>query len=145
VFRSKRADRVKMLVYDGTGLVLIWKRLNGARFKMAGDQRRGDAVVRGATGGTGGAVRQGGGFATSQESLTPPVHFVTITAPHLAGAHFIKTRLGQAKLTQGATFAETNLEEASATFGKCPYREREQRPKTSSIPCKARIVRPADI
>jgi transposase len=33
VFRSKRADRVKMLVYDGTGLVLIWKRLNGARFK----------------------------------------------------------------------------------------------------------------
>jgi transposase len=33
VFRSKRADRVKMLVYDGTGLVLIWKRLEGARFK----------------------------------------------------------------------------------------------------------------
>jgi transposase len=27
VFRSKRADRVKMLVYDETGLVLIWKRL----------------------------------------------------------------------------------------------------------------------
>src|SRR5690348_18213688 len=27
VFRSKRADRVKMLVYDGTGLVLIWKPL----------------------------------------------------------------------------------------------------------------------
>ena len=33
VFRSKRADRVKMLVYDGTGLVLIWKRLEGAKFK----------------------------------------------------------------------------------------------------------------
>ena len=33
VFRSKRADRVKMLVYDGTGLVLIWKRLEGAQFK----------------------------------------------------------------------------------------------------------------
>ena len=33
VFRSKRADRVKMLVYDGTGLVLIWKRLEAARFK----------------------------------------------------------------------------------------------------------------
>jgi IS66 Orf2 like protein len=30
VFRSKRADRVKMLVYDGTGLVLIWKRLEGS-------------------------------------------------------------------------------------------------------------------
>ena len=33
VFRSKRADRVKLLVYDGTGLVLIWKRLDGAKFK----------------------------------------------------------------------------------------------------------------
>src|SRR5438270_6403407 len=33
VFRSKRADRVKMLVYDGTGLVLIWKRLEGTKFK----------------------------------------------------------------------------------------------------------------
>ena len=32
VFRSKRADRVKMLVYDGTGLVLIWKRLEGSKF-----------------------------------------------------------------------------------------------------------------
>jgi transposase len=33
VFRSKRADRVKLLVYDGTGLVLIWKRLEGVRFR----------------------------------------------------------------------------------------------------------------
>ena len=33
VFRSKRADRVKMLVYDGTGLVVIWKRLEGSKFK----------------------------------------------------------------------------------------------------------------
>ncbi len=33
VFRSKRADRVKLLVDDGTGLVLIWKRLEGAKFK----------------------------------------------------------------------------------------------------------------
>jgi transposase len=32
VFRSKRADRVKMRVYDGTGLVLIWKRLEGSKF-----------------------------------------------------------------------------------------------------------------
>ena len=32
VFRSKRADRVKLLVYDGTGVVLIWKRLDGAKF-----------------------------------------------------------------------------------------------------------------
>src|SRR5215472_1007351 len=33
VFRSKHADRVKILVYDGTGLVLIWKRLEDAKFK----------------------------------------------------------------------------------------------------------------
>ena len=37
VFRSKRADRLKMLVYDGTGLVLIWKRLEGAKFKHRPD------------------------------------------------------------------------------------------------------------
>src|SRR5918912_1534172 len=33
VFRAKRADRVKLLVYDGTGLVLIWTRLEGRTFK----------------------------------------------------------------------------------------------------------------
>ena len=33
VFRSKRADRVKLLIYDGTGLVLVWKRLEGSNFK----------------------------------------------------------------------------------------------------------------
>ena len=33
VFRSKPANRVKLLVYDGTGLVLIWKRLESGTFK----------------------------------------------------------------------------------------------------------------
>lgn len=32
VFRSRRADRLKLLVWDGSGLVLIMKRLNGKRF-----------------------------------------------------------------------------------------------------------------
>jgi transposase len=32
VFRAKRADRVKILVYDGTGLVLYAKRLEAGRF-----------------------------------------------------------------------------------------------------------------
>jgi transposase len=32
VFRSKRADRVKILVWDRTGLVLVHKRLEGAKF-----------------------------------------------------------------------------------------------------------------
>jgi transposase len=32
IFRAKRADRVKILVYDGTGLVLCSKRLEAGRF-----------------------------------------------------------------------------------------------------------------
>lgn len=32
VFRSRRADRLKFLVWDGTGLVLVMKRMNGRRF-----------------------------------------------------------------------------------------------------------------
>jgi transposase len=33
VFRSKRADRVKMLAWDGSGLVLLWKRLEHGAFR----------------------------------------------------------------------------------------------------------------
>lgn len=33
VFRSKRADRVKLLLWDGSGLVLVWKRLEASAFK----------------------------------------------------------------------------------------------------------------
>lgn len=32
VFRSKRADRVKVLVWERTGLVLVHKRLEGTKF-----------------------------------------------------------------------------------------------------------------
>lgn len=32
VFRSRRADRLKFLIWEGTGLVLTMKRLNGGRF-----------------------------------------------------------------------------------------------------------------
>jgi transposase len=32
VFRSKRADRMKVVVWDGTGLVLIYKRIEGKGF-----------------------------------------------------------------------------------------------------------------
>lgn len=32
VFRAKRADRVKILLWDGTGFVLIYKRLEDAKF-----------------------------------------------------------------------------------------------------------------
>jgi transposase len=33
VFRSKRADRVKIVVWDGSGLTLYWKRLEEGSFK----------------------------------------------------------------------------------------------------------------
>ena len=33
VFRSKRADRVKLLWWDGTGICLLAKRLEGAAFR----------------------------------------------------------------------------------------------------------------
>jgi transposase len=32
IFRSKRADRLKILAWDGSGLVLFWKRLEHAAF-----------------------------------------------------------------------------------------------------------------
>jgi transposase len=32
VFRAKRADRVKLLVWDGSGMVLVAKRLEGGKF-----------------------------------------------------------------------------------------------------------------
>jgi transposase len=33
VFRSKRADRLKILAWDGSGLVLLWKRLEQNSFR----------------------------------------------------------------------------------------------------------------
>jgi transposase len=32
VFRSKRGDRIKILLWDGTGMVLVYKRLEGGTF-----------------------------------------------------------------------------------------------------------------
>jgi len=33
VFRCKRSDRAKLLVWDGSGLVLVWKRLESGVFR----------------------------------------------------------------------------------------------------------------
>jgi transposase len=33
IFRSKRADRLKILAWDGSGLVLFWKRLEHGAFR----------------------------------------------------------------------------------------------------------------
>ena len=49
VFRAKRADRVKLLFWDGTGLLLVSKRLEQGAFKWP--PIAGDAALRGAIGG----------------------------------------------------------------------------------------------
>lgn len=33
VFRSRRADRIKILLWDGSGPVLVWKRLEASAFR----------------------------------------------------------------------------------------------------------------
>ena len=43
VFRSKRGDRIKVLVWDGSGLVLIYKRLEAGSFTWPKVQ---DGVMR---------------------------------------------------------------------------------------------------
>jgi transposase len=43
IFRARRADRVRILVYDGTGLVLYSKRLEAGRFSWPSPA---DGVVR---------------------------------------------------------------------------------------------------
>lgn len=43
VFRSKRADKVKLLFWDQTGLVLVTKRLEDGRFRWPAIQ---DGVMR---------------------------------------------------------------------------------------------------
>ena len=50
VFRAKRADRVKILAWDGTGLCLFHKRLEKGRFVWPSAGRR-DSPKCGATGG----------------------------------------------------------------------------------------------
>ena len=43
VFRAKRADRVKLIFWDGTGMVLVAKRLEDGKFRGPGLQ---DAILR---------------------------------------------------------------------------------------------------
>jgi transposase len=43
VFRAKRADRVKLIFWDGTGMVLVSKRLEDGKFRWPGVA---DAIMR---------------------------------------------------------------------------------------------------
>jgi len=61
VFRAKRADRIKILAWDGTGLCLFHKRLENGRFVWPPVAERGDSPECGATG----AVAGGTGLVAS--------------------------------------------------------------------------------
>ena len=60
VFRSKRADRVKLLFWDGTGLVLATKRLEQGSFRWP-SLREGDAADAWATRRAAGGLGLGAG------------------------------------------------------------------------------------
>jgi transposase len=49
VFRAKRADRVKLLFWDGTGVVSIRQEAGRRRVPLAEDRERRDAFIGGAT------------------------------------------------------------------------------------------------
>jgi transposase len=93
IFRPRRADRVKILVHDGTGLCLYSKRLEAGRFcwpsptegvalerRPAGDPARGLAVAPAAA---------PSGAATEHGLLSGRAGFVAlqpVKQPHVAGA-----------------------------------------------------------
>lgn len=43
IFRAKRADRIKILLWDGSGLILIYKRLEDGKFRWP---RMEDGIMR---------------------------------------------------------------------------------------------------
>ena len=45
VFRAKRADRIKLLYWDGTGVVLCYKRLERGLFELPTPTRPGEQSV----------------------------------------------------------------------------------------------------
>jgi transposase len=91
VFRSKRADRVKILYWDGTGLCLLHKRLEQGRF--AWPCRRGDSpqcrpigTVAGGSGVVAGAAKasncaNGGGLTERFCWITDDRGKITICCP----------------------------------------------------------------
>ena len=46
IFRSKRADRLKILAWDGSGLVLLWKRLEQGTFRWPPISAKGPLTLR---------------------------------------------------------------------------------------------------
>src|SRR6202040_4373493 len=47
VYGAKRSDRLKILVWDTSGLVLVWKQVQQGSFRWPPDHGRGDEAVAG--------------------------------------------------------------------------------------------------
>lgn len=61
VFRAKRADRIKLIYWDGTGLCLFAKRLEDGEFRWPKIQGRGDAAYLGPARSAAGGARLAAG------------------------------------------------------------------------------------
>ena len=61
VFRAKRADRVKLIFWDGTGVCLFAKRLEDGKFRWPNGPGRRDAADRRAALGAAGRARLAAG------------------------------------------------------------------------------------
>ena len=68
VFRAKRADRVKLVFWDGTGVCLFAKRLEDGDVSLAEDRGRRDASVGGAALGAAGRARLAAGAASPRST-----------------------------------------------------------------------------
>jgi len=76
VFRAKRGDRIKVLLWDGSGLVLACHAAGAGQVRVAPDQRRGDAAFQGAVRG---AVR-GARLAARSSASGAPAHCGRVTS-----------------------------------------------------------------
>lgn len=117
VFRSKRADRVKILVDDGTGLVLIWKRLEGAKFKWPAIS---DGVMRLSRGAIGDIVR-GAGLAAGVRPKDPTaagsrlsLAFVLRALRHVDSPWLRITPCRRDEITPGVTMPDTLPDDVAA-------------------------------
>lgn len=70
VFQARRADRIKLLYWDGSGLVLYAKRLEQGRLPLAADHRR-HAAEHGAALGTRRSPEVCPGQRSGRPSLSP--------------------------------------------------------------------------
>jgi hypothetical protein len=69
IFRSKRADRLKIVAWDGSGLVLLWKRLEHGAFVVRGD--RGAQRFAAPCAGLGELIDRGIGRLAPAQGLAP--------------------------------------------------------------------------